>query len=267
MNENNRMGVLRNTADRLFRRWSSAYRLKRKHEAELDHWRKELVHLEDWFQKGTRDWWGLSPPTAEQRLEVSDLWVVNAVATRNALRPTYLERLRIDRDHFKGKRVLEVGSGPMAPIQQFSDCMRHCVDPLVNVYMEAGWPLFAYDAKFVNTGGESLPYPDGYFDAVISVNALDHVDDFERVADEMQRVLKLGGETYFEVEYHAPTVTEPVRLNDARVLRAFSKCDLRVTASRSGEELFEALVKRFHLAPFDFHFGPAKFCAWQGVRK
>src|SRR5579863_5660192 len=179
------MRVLRDTADRLLRGTSSAYKLKRKHEAELAHWRKELKHLEDWFQNGTRDWWGLMPPTAEQKLDVSDLWVVNAVATRNALRPTYHERLRIEREHFKGQRVLEVGSGPMAPIQQFSDCTRYCVDPLVDVYMAAGWPLYEYDAKFINTGGESMPYRDGFFDAVISVNALDHVDDFERTAHEM----------------------------------------------------------------------------------
>jgi ubiquinone/menaquinone biosynthesis C-methylase UbiE len=53
-----------------------------------------------------------------------------------------------------------------------------------------------------------MPYPDAYFDAVISVNALDHVDDFERVASEMQRVLRKGGGIYFEVECHAPAVTE-----------------------------------------------------------
>ena len=262
------MQAIKEHADKLLRRASPAYQLKRKHEAELAYWQSELAHLEDWFQKGTRDWWGLRPPSRGQKLAISDLWVVNAVATRNALRPTYWERLQIEKDHFRGQRVLEVGSGPMAPILQFSDCTRHCVDPLVNLYMEAGWHLFAYEAKFVNTGGESLPYPDGYFDAVISVNALDHVDDFERVAAEIERVLRPGGRTYFEVEYHAPTVTEPVRLNDGRVARAFSRCELKLVMKRSGQELFEALVRRFKLDSFDFpRFGPAQFCAWQGVRK
>src|SRR5579863_3983879 len=245
------MQVLKQRADRVLQRVSPSYQLRRKHEAELAYWQSELNHLRDWFEKGTRDWWGLRPPTSEQKLNVSELWVVNAVMTRNALRPTYLERLGVERDGFRKQRVLEIGSGPMAPILQFDECTRHCVDPLVTLYMEAGWPLFGYDATFVNTGGESLPYPDGYFDAVISVNALDHVDDFERVASEMQRVLKAGGRAFFEVEYHAPTVTEPVRLSDAKVLRAFSKCNLKLVANRTGEELFEALVKRFHLAPFE----------------
>ena len=262
------MQALKHRADQLLRRASPAYRLKRKHDSELAYWREELKHLRDWFQTGTRDWWGLKPPTPEQKLNISDLWVVNAVATRNALRPTYLERLRIERDHFAGKRALEVGCGPMAPILQFADCARHCVDPLINLYMEAGWPLFAYDARFINTGGESLPYPDGYLDAVISVNALDHVDDFERVAREMQRVLKPGGGTYFEVEYHPPTVTEPLHLSDKRVQDAFSSCDLKLVASRSGQELFDALVRRFNLDTFDFqHFGAERFCTWHGIRK
>ena len=259
---------LKGRADRSWLRTSTAYQLRRKREAEVTYWRQELVHLDEWFRKGTRDWWGLRSPRPDQKLNVSDLWVVNAVATRNALRPTYLERLCLKANHFTGKRVLEVGSGPMAPILQFSDCARHCVDPLVNLYMEAGWPLFAYDAKFINTGGESLPYPDGYFDAVVSVNALDHVDNFEQVASEMQRVIRRGGGAYFEVEYHAPTVTEPVSLNEARVGRAFSDCKLQLVASRTGLELFEALIRRFNLDHFDFqHFGSTRFCAWHGERK
>jgi SAM-dependent methyltransferase len=262
------MQVLNSKADRLLRKVSPSYRLKRKQDAELAYWQGELSRLDKWFRQGTVDWWGLKPPAPEQKLFVSDLWVVNAVATRNALRPTYLERLKVERDFFKNKRVLEVGCGPMAPILQFDDCERHGVDPLLNVYMAAGWPLFAYDARFVNTGAELLPYPDGYFDAVMSVNALDHVDDFEQVASEMTRVLKPGGGVYFEVEYHTPTVTEPLRLSDNRVRNAFPGCELQLVASRSGHEVFEALVRRFNLMPFEFqHFEAERFCTWHGVRR
>ena len=262
------MPELRDRADRLLRRVSSRYRLKRKHESELAYWRTELMHLGEWFQAGTRNYWGLLPPTPEQKLTVSDLWVVNAVTTRNTLRPSYLEKLALEKDHFRGKRVLDVGCGPTAPILQFSDCTRHCVDPLINLYIKAGWPLFDYDVKFINTGGENLPYPDGYFDAVLSVNALDHVDDFEQVASEMQRVLRPGGGIYFETEYHSPTITEPVRLTDARITKAFFGCDLRMVRSRTGQEVFDALLKRFKLEPFEgCHFDAERFCTWHGVRR
>jgi ubiquinone/menaquinone biosynthesis C-methylase UbiE len=184
------------------------------------------------------------------------------------MRPSYTEELRLERDCFSGKRILEVGCGPLAPVLQFTDCTRHCIDPLVNMYMAAGWPLFDYEAKFIETGGESLPYQDGYFDAVISVNALDHVDDFERVASEVQRVLRRGGGVYFEVEYHAPTVTEPITLSDARVVKAFPGCELKMIVSRTGREMFEALVKQFDLVANQFQrFGEERFVTWHGFRR
>jgi ubiquinone/menaquinone biosynthesis C-methylase UbiE len=133
--------------------------------------------------------------------------------------------------------------------------------------MASGWPLFEYEAKFINMGAESLPYPVAYFDAVISVNALDHVDNFERVAAEMERVLRPGGGLYFEVEFHAPTVTEPLELNEAKVIQAFTCCDLKVMIKRTGKDLYEALIKRFDLRPFDFKHFDSIFCTWHGIRK
>jgi hypothetical protein len=96
--------------------------------------------LADWFTQGTADWWGIKPPRADQKLNVSKNWVVNAVMTMHAMRPIYTEELKIDRKHFAGRRVLEIGNGPLAPILQFENCERHGVDPLNNLYMASGWP-------------------------------------------------------------------------------------------------------------------------------
>lgn len=133
--------------------------------------------------------------------------------------------------------------------------------------MAAGWPLFGYDAHCVDAHAESLPYPDGYFDTAISVNALDHVDDFEQTASEMQRVARPGGGVYFEIEYHPPSVTEPIELDDARVARAFSKCTLQTVINRSGEEMYQALAERFALvADKNSRFGDERFVTWHGSR-
>ena len=261
------MQVLKQRAQGLLRQVSPSYRIKAKHDTELAHWKSGLQNLEDWFLRGSNLRIGLRTPTAEQKLSVSDSPIVNAVMTMHAMRPHYTERLRIERSQFRGQRVLEIGCGPMAPILQLDDCTRHCIDPLVDVYMASGWPLYDYDAKFINTGGESLPYRDAYFDAVISVNALDHVNDFEQTAREIQRVVKPRGRVFFEVEYHEPTVTEPLKLDDDRVLRAFSRCQLTPVISRSGKELYETLVKRFNLLPYDFPHFDARFTTWHGIRK
>jgi demethylmenaquinone methyltransferase/2-methoxy-6-polyprenyl-1,4-benzoquinol methylase len=45
---------------------------------------------------------------------------------------------------------------------------------------------------------ESLPFPEGYFDRVIMVDALHHVRDQQMTADELWRVLKPGGRLLLE---------------------------------------------------------------------
>jgi ubiquinone/menaquinone biosynthesis C-methylase UbiE len=244
-----------------------AFRAKWKYGAELGYWCGELEHLRQWFIDGSTDWWGIRPPTDAQKLNVSQLWSVNAVMTMHALRPSYHEELKIDRKHFAGRRILEIGNGPLAPILQFEDCERHGVDTLNNMYVNAGWPLFEYDARFLSMGAEALPYPDNYFDAVISVNALDHVDDFGKVASEMQRVLVPRGEIRFEVEYHEPTITEPLQLDDNKVRNAFYRCEMQVAVSRTGREMFTELARRFDLLPNQYdRFNEQNFVTWSGTK-
>jgi ubiquinone/menaquinone biosynthesis C-methylase UbiE len=152
-----------------------------------------------------------------------------------------LEQLQLPADHFRGKRVLEVGCGPLAPILQFSDCERYGLDPLVKRYKRLGFPLDRYQVNFICAGAEEIPIPDNFFDAVISVNAIDHVDDFNKAAAEVQRVLKPGGFVYMEIEYHEPTVTEPQVLSDDIVLKAFPDCNMQKICDRGKKDVFQLL--------------------------
>jgi SAM-dependent methyltransferase len=244
-------------------------RTRHKYEAELDHWRTELQHLHQWFVDGTTDWWGIRPPSSEQKVTRSDIWSVNAILTMHQMRPSYLEELQIAADAFVGERVLEVGCGPLAPILQFTGCDRHGVDPLTGQYVTAGWPLYALDVTVVTAGAERMPYPDGWFDSVISVNALDHVDDFQAMAREVQRVLRPGGRLMFDVEYHEPTVTEPVELSDEVVCAAFGDIRLSKVRELDARDLFAGLVERFHLS--DDVLPPLgsgeRYACWHGVRR
>jgi len=233
-----------------------------KHEAELSHWRSELELLHEWFVAGTRDWWGVPPVPAEKKLQVSDIWITNAVMTLHQHNWGYEEDLQLERDAFKGERLLDVGCGPLAPILQFADCERHAIDPLLDRYIEAGWPMYDYDVRLLNVHGENLPYPDNWFDGVISVNALDHVDDFEAVAKEMIRVLKPGGRITFEIEYHQdPTLTEPIFLNDDVIAEAFRSIDIAKVRNRTHAERFSLLA--------DSGKGGSGGCwaLWKGVKR
>ena len=46
--------------------------------------------------------------------------------------------------------------------------------------------------------GESLPYPDASYDAVVCVDVLEHVQDLAQVLSEVHRVLKPGGRFLFD---------------------------------------------------------------------
>jgi SAM-dependent methyltransferase len=223
-----------------------SYRAHRKYQSELDYWRRYLLALRAWYEDGVIDW-GVPPPTKEQKVVVSDLWATNALVTRHQRCPMLFEELMLASDAFRGRRVLEVGCGPSAPILQFADCERHGIDPLIDKYIKAGWPLFDLDVTFVNAYAEDMPYGDGYFDAVISRNALDHVDDFARTAAEIGRVLKPDGGIFFSVEYHKPTLNEPQQLDDASVTAAFGHLDVKKVGERGKNQLNRDLARRFDL--------------------
>lgn len=213
---------------------------RRKYEAELRYWTEQLAYMLRWYRGDEPDWHGLPSPTPEQRASVSDLDTVNAVMTSHVLRPVYVRRLMLSLDHFVGQRVLEVGSGPLSPVMQFADCERHGLDPLNDLYLRSGWPLYAYPVVSTTAYAERMPYPDAWFDAAISLNALDHVDDFHAVAAEIQRVLKPGGAMHIEVEYHKATVTEPLELKDTIVRAAFGAMHLECVANRGKKDAWEA---------------------------
>lgn len=69
---------------------------------------------------------------------------------------------------------------------------------------------------------EKMPFADAFFDAVISVNAIDHVDDFAAVALEIKRILKSNGLFCMHVHYHRATKCEPIELNDQVFIKHYS---------------------------------------------
>jgi SAM-dependent methyltransferase len=109
----------------------------------------------------------------------------------------------------RGLRVLEVGSGvgmTVAMARKRFGAEAFGIEPATHEY-EGTFAVsrdllaaYGLDAAAVTMGvGEQLPFPDGHFDAVISSNVLEHVQDPQRVLSESLRVLRTQGLLQFVI--------------------------------------------------------------------
>ena len=104
----------------------------------------------------------------------------------------------------KNTRILQIGCGPLDIINFIKIGKKYSIDPLANFYKKN----FSIDYKSTRLQkgvGESLPFPDKYFDIVILANVLDHAHLPKKVIQESKRVLKNNGIFHFENNYYQKT--------------------------------------------------------------
>jgi SAM-dependent methyltransferase len=164
--------------------------------------------------------YGRPPPTSDEKYVRETVEASAGVTTVAVSLNRSPNALKIPREHFAGKTILDLGCGPYPLSIAFEDCRIVGLDPLILHYEAAGFPLaeFTDRVTFVRGFAEDMPFPSRSFDAVISVNAIDHVDDFARTAQEISRVLKKDGILRIQVHYHPPRELEPNALEDRDVL-------------------------------------------------
>jgi SAM-dependent methyltransferase len=139
-----------------------------------------------------------------------DFWRSNPGLVSDAHREWVFTRcFGIDRDRYRGKRILDVGCGPRGSLDWATDAAaRVGLDPLADRYVELEVDSRAMD--YVKGVAEQMPFGDDSFDVVSSINSLDHVDDARRAAAEMIRVLRPGGLLLIATELnHRARLTEP----------------------------------------------------------
>jgi SAM-dependent methyltransferase len=204
------------------------HRLGPKHLSELAWWEEGLRRRVAWY-RGEHTMYGQPPPTDEEKQIKATVEASAGVTTVAVSLHRYPEALKIPRDHFAGKTILDLGCGPYPLSIAFEDCHIIGLDPLVHEYETAGFPLseFADRVTFVRGFAEDMPFSSESFDAVISVNAIDHVDDFASSAREISRVLKKDGTLRMQVHYHAPTKLEPNALDDEKILEHLGHLGIR----------------------------------------
>lgn len=194
--------------------------IEQKYEAELTFWKEEIPRYIRWYSGKVREMYGVPAPLSRDKIVRHLTIEQNAIETWiNADKWRYCKHLCVEPTYFDGKQILEIGCGPLGLSRWFAGARVYGLDPLTDAYLAMGYP--AWPGIPLQCHAEEILADGNSFDAIISVNAIDHVDDFEQTVKELNRVLKSGGEIRIEIHYHEKTVTEPVVLDDARVFAAF----------------------------------------------
>ena len=113
-----------------------------------------------------------------------------------------------------GKRLLDVACGAGGPAMRAAE-KHHCTVVGIDLHEKA---IAAANDAVTQRGlervatfrqgnvGESLPFPDGYFDAIICIDAINHIPERPLVFSEWARLLKPSGRVLF---------TDPVTVTGA----------------------------------------------------
>ena len=196
-----------------------------RYQEQIYFWRECKTRFSHWYDGKLEPLFGENAPREDQKISNQGREYNSLLTWLNLHQsPKYLEDLDLKPDAFLGMKLLDIGSGPFPSAEAYKDCEVFCLDPLLPLYLTTGYPIHIYEPriKFVFGFSEKMPFESNYFDAIISVNALDHVDDFEATVKEIQRVSKPNVKMRFHLHYHRKTKTEPIELNDLRVSNAFN---------------------------------------------
>jgi SAM-dependent methyltransferase len=211
-----------------------------KRSAELEFWRQEIKQYEKWFRGELPILYKTPSPGENEKVKAPNEKHASILTWHRLHQEVkYLENLGLTEDAFRHLKVLEIGSGPMPSSTCFKKSRLYCLEPLLPEYIQAGFPLHYYNnVTFIHGAAEDIPVEDASFDAVISVNAIDHVDNIDEAAKEIRRVLKPGGQFRMHVHYHRPTVCEPTEIDDDKFRRLFEWCgDLKkLVVSRTSHD-------------------------------
>lgn len=217
-----------------------------KYHEEIRFWREEFDRYFTWLAGGVPDMYGVPAPDYRARNRVAvDAWC-------RADRSRYGRHLFMESDAgeesfgcssvarepwMRVGRLLDVGCGPLGLARFMCQCstMVYGLDPLWGAYEQIGYEVDLERAYPITGRAEQgrkvlERLPEGVardrlqqygFDAIVSVNAIDHVDDFDAAIQGIADLLADGGLVRIECHYHEPEPTEPHRLTDARVGEAF----------------------------------------------
>lgn len=121
---------------------------------------------------------------------------------------------------YKGT-VVELGPGPLGYTSVISADKKIAIEPLTDRLRE----LFALpeDVEYLKGKGEAIPLPDDCADVVFCSNVLNHVQNPEKVLQEITRILKSGGIMYFSIYFDVQSTLHPFNFTRRGIKKLLDK--------------------------------------------
>ncbi len=135
-------------------------------------------------------------------------------------------------------RILDVGCGPCGLIRYLDGGHRYGLDPLMDYYLSNFDMPEQVDWR--KGCGESIPFPDRFFDVVITTNALDHSHNPQEMVNEIRRVLRDEGHLFLTINAHSTwakmvkSFAEKVGLGDPAHPHTWTETDVKRLLRHSG---------------------------------
>lgn len=122
-----------------------------------------------------------------------------------------------DASFVAGKVLADFGCGPRGSLHWADGAARRIgIDVLANAYRRFGTDQ--HNMEYVESSEKKIDLPTDSVDIMFTLNAMDHVDDFEAMCSEILRVLKPGGQFIGSFNLEEPaTFAEPQCLSDQDV--------------------------------------------------
>ncbi len=120
-----------------------------------------------------------------------------------------------DETFLHDKIVADFGCGPRGSLEWATSAKERIgIDVLADAYMSA-FDLSMHSMRYVKSSENAIPLPSNSVDILYTVNAVDHVDNFECMCKELLRIVKPGGDFIGSFNLHEPTTPcEPQTLNE-----------------------------------------------------
>lgn len=147
----------------------------------------------------------------------------------------------LEEGFYNQKKILDIGCGPRGSLE-WADVAaeRIGLDPLADQYMKLEGKH--HKMEYRKSGSESIPYTDGYFDVISSLNSLDHVDDLNQTINEIKRCVKKGGLFLLISDIHSfPTVAEPSNFDWNIALKFLPEFEIIDERHFEGSNMYKSL--------------------------